>query len=147
MGKEARLRMTWAVGSLLLVLWLTACTEAAPSQTDTDPPAATPAQSPVASIATADVPLGMWKAQDDSHVYLTLEEGGTSRGYDGCNTVGGTWMAEQDGVTITLGNVTEVLCPHDDTWLLEARAVTRDGDELIVLDESGTTIGRLLGEE
>lgn len=147
MGKEVRLRKTWAVGSLLLVLWLTACTGGTSSPTDTDPPAATPAQSPVASIATADVPLGMWKAQGDSHVYLMLEEDGTSTGYDGCNTVGGTWMAEQDGVTITLGNVTEVLCPHDDTWLLDARAVTRDGDELIVLDESGTTIGRLRGEE
>ncbi len=147
MRKEARFRKTWAAGPLLLVLGLTACTEVTPSPTETDPPAATPAQSPVASTATADVPLGTWKAQDESHVYLTLEEDGTSTGYDGCNTVGGTWMAEQDGVMIVLSNVTEVLCPDNDTWLLDARAVTRDGDELIVLDESGTTIGRLRGEE
>ena len=68
-------------------------------------------------------------------------------GYDGCNTVGGTWTVEQDSVTVTLGNVTEKLCPDIDTWLLDARAVARDGDALIVLDESGTTIGRLTGEE
>ena len=50
-------------------------------------------------------------------------------------------------VYVMFRNVTEVLCPDNDTWLLDARAVTRDGDELIVLDESGTTIGRLRGEE
>lgn len=94
-------------------------------------------------VTIDDLPIGTWREGPSSAVFLTIAEGGALSGYDGCNTVGGSWTAKNDVITFDgYGNLTEAGCLIDN-WLIRAHSVIRDAEGIVVLDDSGATVGHL----
>lgn len=95
----------------------------------------------------ADSVAEKWEADAASHgAYLELSEDGSLSGTDGCNRLMGDW--EQDGATVSFGPIasTMMACEGVQTWLGAAVSASVDGRIMRVHDESGETIGTLIGQ-
>ena len=134
------------VGSIVLAggLLLTACTTSDGGDTQVDvTPIATP--SPAATLTDTAV-LGRScavprTAQERGLPWLRLDHDGRFGGYDGCNSVGGTWTLDQDGRSVTVGirASTAVACPGRE---VDLGRLTFDGTALTYRRGDGSA-GRL----
>lgn len=110
------------------------------------PPAALPAG--LTAPTTADL-VGLWVAdvpstEQEPHVELLAD--GTYSGSDGCNGAAGRWALGGAGrILATSGPMTAIGCEGAPvpTWLASAGRAGLDGDRLVLLDASGTELGRL----
>lgn len=86
---------------------------------------------------------GSW-GETDPAPNITISEDGSVHGTDGCNRLTGKGSIEGD--TFVFGDIamTQMACPDDEDviepWPSEAKV---DGDELVLLDESGAEVARL----
>lgn len=87
--------------------------------------------------------VGTWGATEQGQPNLDIAEDGTVSGSDGCNQLSGTWEESDEGVTFGPLAATQMFCEDVDTWLSMASSATVDGDQLVVKDEDGATIGTL----
>ncbi|MDG4830511.1 META domain-containing protein [Solwaraspora sp. WMMD1047] len=113
------------------------------------PPAPLPAD--LTPLPAPEALLGRWVpatgptgAPDPAFVELTAD--GSWRGSDGCNALGGRWVAASGGPLLaTSGASTLVGCDNVPIaqWLSEASQAGLDGDVLVLVDAKGTELGRL----
>lgn len=78
--------------------------------------------------------------------YVELRADGDWTGSDGCNGVGGRWVAGADGSLLaTSGVSTLIACDNAPVggWLTEARRAGLDGETLVLIDVAGKEVGRL----
>lgn len=102
------------------------------------------------SAATPDALAGRWipagKAiKTDPHV--VFESAGPWRGTDGCNTMKGRWAIGDSGAMIaTVGPTTMIACKGAPVgqWLSQTASASLDGDELVLHDEAGKELARLV---
>jgi hypothetical protein len=98
-----------------------------------------------ASAQTPDphTPIGRWGDPGEERTSLTFLEDGTVLGYDGCNSVGGSWTLTEGTVVFRDTYMTLMACPGDEQWLGGMASATVIGDLLFVLDEEGSELGVL----
>lgn len=112
----------------------------------TDPPPLPAALTPASS---GDL-IGRWEpvgisAPTEPHVVFLAS--GTWDGSDGCNSLHGRWIFEDDGdLLTTAGGSTDAGCEGSlaPYWVMGARLAGFDGDELVLLDDAGGELGRLV---
>ena len=101
--------------------------------------------------ATGHRLVGRWEPIEDRHrpplfPFLSILRDDTWSGSDGCNTTNGRWAADDEGwVVAAAGPTTLAFCwgvPVPSWWAQSARAGF-DGDELVLLDDGGVTLGHL----
>jgi hypothetical protein len=128
------------------------------------PGASTPAAPLQAGLRPADAAslLGRWVPDESAgppprvreghaplrprRAFVELSPGGRWAGSDGCNGVGGRWIAGADGALFaTAGPQTLIGCLdlRVDHWLTGSRQAGFDGDVLVLLDAAGHELGRL----
>ena len=109
-----------------------------------------PASTPVATVILLPGGLvGTWTEDGSDSLqqpYISLEQDGTFRGSDGCNTLSGTWTyTDSDGVVLDDIASTEIACEGIDTWLAQVATAQVQADVMTVQSADGTVIGRLEG--
>jgi hypothetical protein len=85
--------------------------------------------------------------QPTTEPFVDFAEDGTWTGSDGCNGHGGRWAATADGNLIaTAGPSTLIFCEGAPvgTWLSATALAGMAGEELVLLDNTGTELGRLV---
>jgi hypothetical protein len=85
--------------------------------------------------------------QPTSEPFVAFAEDGTWTGSDGCNGHGGRWAATPDGNLIaTAGPSTLIFCEGAPVgaWLSTTALAGMAGEELVLLDNAGTELGRLV---
>jgi len=90
--------------------------------------------------------VGTWSAEPPAKgktPTLNLSADGGLGGDDGCNTLGGSWAQDGDGIEFRELFGTQMYCEGVDDWLREAATAQLDGDVLTVFDEDGDAIGEL----
>ncbi|MBF4568869.1 META domain-containing protein [Plantibacter sp. VKM Ac-2880] len=77
--------------------------------------------------------------------HLIFSDDGRVTGSDGCNSLSGSWRAEDDSVEVSDVAGTLMACPGVDTWLrgIAEVALSDDGERLVVTDDAGARIGTL----
>lgn len=87
--------------------------------------------------------IGQWGRAAEGSEVLSFAPEGRFNGYDGCNTLTGSWTGS--GRAFELHEMTKTLigCPGIDTWLSRAAAVEIDGETMRVTDKDGKDIGTL----
>lgn len=98
---------------------------------------------PAIQTASGGDPVGQWGEIGDGKTFLTLSEGGTVTGNDGCNGTGGTWRLDGSVVYFDDMIMTLVMCEGQDSWLQPVTTALVDGDTLHILDENGYVKGTL----
>lgn len=93
-------------------------------------------------LVDADV-VGQWGGMAEGSPVLWFVSSGQFTGNDGCNTLGGTWVASGSGIELKDLTMTLVACPGMDTWLSSAATVQVKGDTLRVSNANGKQIGTL----
>lgn len=88
-------------------------------------------------------PVGQWGGVTEGSPVLWFASGGHFNGNDGCNTLGGTWVANGERIELKDMTMTLVACLGMDTWLSSAAAVRVKGDTLHVTNADGQEIGTL----
>lgn len=90
-------------------------------------------------------PTGTWGDADDAEApSLTLEDGGSFSGTDGCNRLTGTWTVdESDHVRFEDAASTMKACEGVDTWLSGLDQATIADDTMTVYGSDGAEIGTL----
>ncbi|MFF2494093.1 META domain-containing protein [Agromyces sp. NPDC058064] len=90
-------------------------------------------------------PTGTWGDADDAEApSLTLEDGGSFSGTDGCNQLTGTWTVdESDHVQFDDAASTMKACEGVDTWLSGLDQATIADDTMTVYGSDGAEIGTL----
>ncbi|MFC4223044.1 META domain-containing protein [Lysinibacter cavernae] len=87
---------------------------------------------------------GTWGGPEgSSKPFLTFAEDGKISGFDGCNTLMGSWERTDSGVDFGQLASTRMACDGVDTWLSNGVEGTISGSTLTVLGEDGSTIGTL----
>jgi heat shock protein HslJ len=133
-----RVRLFGTASAFAASLLLSACTFGGPAST----PAAT-------VILLPGGLAGTWTEDGSDSLqqpYISVEEDGTFRGSDGCNTLSGTWTyTDSDGVV--LGDIasTKIACEGIDTWLSQAATARVQAGVMTVHSADGTILGRLEG--
>lgn len=107
--------------------------------------------------ATREQIVGSWVAEAPTSTFdrpdsagITVEPDGSWSGTDGCNGVGGVWVAGDDGwFRAAAGLTTLIGCDNVNVnaWLDQARLAALDGDWLVLVDESGAELGRFTASE
>ena len=87
--------------------------------------------------------VGQWGGMTEGSPVLWFSDTGRFNGNDGCNSFGGTWVANGDRIELKDMTMTLVACPGMDTWLSSAAAVRVKGDTLHVTNADGREIGTL----
>jgi heat shock protein HslJ len=91
--------------------------------------------------------LGRWvPASGGAAAFVAFNGDGTWTGSDGCNGNGGRWTVGADGVFLaTAGPSTLMACDGAPvpTWLSTATLAGASADQLVLLDTTGTEVGRL----
>ena len=92
---------------------------------------------------SADSFVGDWGSPEPGEPNLTISQNLEISGTDGCNQVFG--QADINGDTLLFRDLasTEMYCEGVETWFIGAARATITGDDLVVLDSSGTEIGTL----
>lgn len=92
---------------------------------------------------SSDSFVGDWGSPEPGQPNLTISKSLEISGTDGCNLMFG--QADINGDTLLFRDLasTAMYCEEVDTWLASAARVTITGDDLVVLDSSGTEIGAL----
>lgn len=87
---------------------------------------------------------GTWGGPEgSSKPFLTFAEDGKISGFDGCNTLMGSWERTDAGVDFGQLASTRMACDGVDAWLSNGVEGTFSGSTLTVLSEDGSTIGTL----
>jgi META domain-containing protein len=108
---------------------------------------AAPVPAPLRPAAPAEL-VGHWFPEGATNAAaLRFDDGGAWEGSDGCNPVGGTWLAGPDGGFLAAAPAvrTLVFCEGGAdvaTQLDLARRVALDGPDLVLLDADATPVGR-----
>ncbi len=143
----------------LLCLWgiLTACANAPTAEPTATPDTSTSGPAPTsATVADADL-LGDWivvslngnPIETQNVPTLTFTESGNVSGEGGCNTFGGTYSTDGNGLTLSGLTTTLVACDEDtvnaqERAYLEALNLTGlyilDGDTLTLSNEAGEAL-------
>lgn len=98
--------------------------------------------------ADPDELIGRWvPASRAGGAYLELSRGGQWRGSDGCNSLGGRFVAAEGGALLAVSGP-QTLIGCDDgapvgSWLAGASRAAFHGGELVLLDAAGAETGRL----
>jgi heat shock protein HslJ len=82
--------------------------------------------------------------------YLELLADGSWRGSDGCNGVGGRWVAGPGGTVLAVGGASTLMaCAGSPVgnWFEQARRAGLDGRTLVLVDDRGEETGRLLPDQ
>lgn len=95
--------------------------------------------------------VGRWEPEGGrgagpNPAFLELRADGEWQGSDGCNGLGGRWVAGADGSLLaTSGVSTLIACDNAPIggWLAEARRAGLHGETLVLVDQGGKEIGRL----
>ena len=85
--------------------------------------------------------------QPTTEPFVEFLEDGTWTGSDGCNGHGGRWAATPEGNLIaTAGPSTLIFCEGAPvgTWMSSTALAGMAGEELVLLDNAGTELGRLV---
>jgi META domain len=85
--------------------------------------------------------------QPTTEPFVEFAADGTWTGSDGCNGHGGRWAAAPDGNLIaTAGPSTLIFCEGAPvgTWMSTTAMAGTTGDELVLLDNAGAELGRLV---
>ena len=109
-----------------------------------------PASTPASTVILLPGGLvGTWTEDGSDSLqqpYISLEQDGTFRGSDGCNTLSGTWTySDSDGVVLGDIGSTEIACEGIDTWLAQVATAQVQAGVMTVQSADGTVIGRLEG--
>lgn len=88
-------------------------------------------------------PEGSWGSDASQEPQLTLSEGGSLSGTDGCNRLIGSWELVGDRVELSPLGATMMFCEDVDTWLGGATSAEVKDDALHLFDQAGTEIGVL----
>ena len=128
-------RSSLALAAVVLVLTgLAACAPGSASD---------PGDAPEAP--TVDDVVGVWGTPGvRGEPAMELEADGNFGGHDGCNSIGGTWQLDEEGI-VRFGPIhaTMMACEGVDEWLLKAASAELQGDSLVFSDRSGDEIGSL----
>lgn len=99
-----------------------------------------------------DALVGRWSPEDGpDRAFLEFRADGSWVGSDGCNGLGGRWVAGADGALLaTSGPSTLIGCDNVPVgaWLVNARRAgldeaEADGERLVLVDATGKELGRL----
>ncbi|MGL3805993.1 META domain-containing protein [Paeniglutamicibacter sp. R2-26] len=90
--------------------------------------------------------VGQWGGVPDGSPVLVFSQEGTFTGNDGCNTLGGSWTRDGDGIVLEGMTMTLMACEGLDTWLSSASSATVEGMNLRVFDAQRAEIGVLAHE-
>jgi heat shock protein HslJ len=113
---------------------------------------ARPAELPTGLVAPDPGALvGRWVPEDGrgsgpEPAHLEFRADGGWAGSDGCNGLGGRWVAGVDGALLaTNGPSTLIGCDNSPVgqWLADARRVGLDGEKLVLVNAAGKELGRL----
>ncbi|KQM15443.1 hypothetical protein ASF83_05590 [Plantibacter sp. Leaf171] len=94
--------------------------------------------------------VGTWgDGSGAAEPHLVFADDGRVTGSDGCNSLSGSWRAEDDSVAVSDVAGTLMACPGVDTWLraIAEVALSDDGERLVVTDDAGARIGTLDRDE
>lgn len=73
---------------------------------------------------------------------MAFDEDGSFAGFDGCNTISGSFRTSSVGFDLDVTGSTERGCSKQ-VWLGEASHARFDGDVLVVTDAAGDALGML----
>lgn len=99
--------------------------------------------------AVRDQLVGRWVPTDEGsspNAFVQFDDDGTVMLSDGCNGGQGTWSLDESGFSAETGPHTEMYCDgyvDTHTWLATTRSVQFEDGLLVLLGDSGSTIGRL----
>jgi heat shock protein HslJ len=90
-------------------------------------------------------PVGTWGDPSvEAEPYLSLAEGGSLTGSDGCNRLSGSWSVDEaDQVLFENVASTRMFCEGVDDWLSSLSAAEISGTTMTVLGQDGSEIGQL----
>jgi heat shock protein HslJ len=89
--------------------------------------------------------VGTWSdPSTESEPYLSLADGGSLTGSDGCNRLTGSWSVDEgEQVLFEEVAMTRRFCEGVDDWLSGLSAATISGTTMTVLGQDGAEIGQL----
>jgi hypothetical protein len=100
----------------------------------------------VEALALRWIPVGFETADDATRPFVEFDTPDGYRASDGCNGARGGWLLGDGGLfAATDANMTLIGCEGAEVpgWVAGARRAALDGDELVLLDDFGTELGRL----
>lgn len=92
------------------------------------------------------VPASGGRGSGPKPAHVELRADGSWTGSDGCNGLGGRWVAGADGALLATSGVSTMIgCDNAPIgeWLASARRVGLDGETLVLVDAAAKEIGRL----
>lgn len=96
--------------------------------------------------AADEDPLGLW-GEPPQGPYVEISPAGAWLGYDGCNSIAGSWERSSGEIVVTIGSATEKACADVDAWLSRMATATIADRELTIRDADGATLGTLTRQD